>query len=68
MSLRCRLGLHRDGRDDRQRYIDMGPFGVLPTASERCLRCGTHRIWLYGGVGWGGERYGPDDNLVNQEA
>lgn len=63
MSLRCRLGRHRDGRDDRQRYIDMGPFGVVPTASERCLRCGSHRIWLYG-LGWSGVRYGHGDNLV----
>lgn len=65
MSIRCRLGRHRDGHDDRQRYIDMGPFGVVPTASERCLRCGTHRIWVRG-IGWSGVRYGHEGNLVNQ--
>lgn len=64
-SIRCRLGSHRHDLDDRQRHIDMGPFGVKPTPSDRCRRCGTHRIWLYG-IGWSGVRYGPEENLVNQ--
>lgn len=65
MSLRCRLGWHNDGRDTHQRYIDYGVFGVVATASERCLRCGTHRLWLYG-IGWSDVRYGPEEHLVNQ--
>ena len=62
-AIRCRLGWHEQQNDIHQRYVDMIAFGIHPTPSWRCGRCGIHRLWLPG-LGFGLPNYHDGDNLL----